>query len=160
MGQGSAGGDWTMSYRPWRYRLNIPFYFRSPRLAGVGFFNRWLTIKDGTLLINKGYAWDGCSPSLGLPGGLWLGPWDGPRGIDGRPAAFFPTLVHDALCQFAPEIAIDRADTVGLFADMLTVSGMPVPLCRLYVVAVDLFGPRRWPGRALPIADVCTNGGA
>lgn len=137
---------------PWRYRLTDPYTHRSPHLAGVSFSNRWLTIEGGAIRIEAGYAWDGCSPSWPIFGGaLWLGPWDGPLGIDGRPAGFHATMVHDALCQFAPAIQIERSSTVALFAEMLAAGGMPRFLQRLYVAAVFIFGPRRWQPTQSPV---------
>ena len=131
----------------WRYRLRERFELFAPELLTVAYAGPWLEIRHCRLVIPAGYAWDGCSPSLRLPGGLWLGPWDGPLGTDGRPAAWQASLVHDALCQFRPQIAgLTKSATVRLFRRLLAEAGAPGWMCRLYPTAVDLLGPQEWGG--------------
>lgn len=138
---------------PWRYRLPARFYLFAPELAAVSYGGDWLEIRDCRLSIPAGYAWDGCSPSLRLPArpllpsGIWLGPWDGPLGIDGRPVTWRATLVHDVLCQFREDIqGLGKSATVRLFARMLENDGAPGWMRRLYPAAVSLLGPQSWPG--------------
>ena len=107
------------------------------------------------LAIPAGYAWDECSPSVRvpggflLPGGIWIGPWDGPLGPDGRPVSWQASLVHDALCQFRPEIqGLTKEATVRLFARMLHESGAPGWMCKLYPAAVHRLGPQERGGLA------------
>lgn len=94
----------------WRYVLRDRFELSAPELVSVTYAGPWLEIGHCRLVIPAGYAWDGCSPSVRLPGGfllpsgIWIGPWDGPLGPDGRPVSWQASLVHDALCQFRPEI--------------------------------------------------------
>lgn len=71
----------------WRYRLDEAVEVSAPELLGIEFQNEWITIRHGRLRIERDYA------------------WDGPLGTDGRPASRQATLVHDALCQFRPDIA-------------------------------------------------------
>lgn len=134
----------------WRYRLDTAYTLKSPHLAGICFCNEWLRIGDGALTIPAGYAWDGCSPAWRVPGGLWLGTPDGPLGIDGRPPTFYPSLVHDALCQFAADVPVTRAATVALFHDMLRAAGMPAWCAALYAAAVRAFGPAAFGGDPHP----------
>jgi hypothetical protein len=47
----------------WRYALAHDYGFHTKYLRDVHFKNKWLTIKDGDVVIKAGYAWDGCSPS-------------------------------------------------------------------------------------------------
>lgn len=133
----------------WRYRLEQAYRYVSHWLLGVEYRNEWIEISDGSIMIHRGYAWDGCSPALRLPGGLWLGTPDGPLMPDGRPQAFYASLVHDALCQWAAEIPIRQEDTVALFRDMLCEAGFPPWRLRLYAGAVDRLGPQRFGGDEL-----------
>lgn len=127
----------------WRYRLRERFELFAPELVSIAHAGRWLEIRHCRLSIAAGYAWDGCSPALRLPGGLWLGPWDGPLGTDGRPATWRASLVHDALCQFRTDIAgLSKAATVRLFRRLLQEDGAPAWMCRLYPAAVAGFGPQ------------------
>jgi hypothetical protein len=129
---------------PWRYKLDEPFKLVAPELEGVRFSNEWLLIQDSALRIEEGYAWDGCTPSWRLPGGFWVGIPNGPT-VGDRPITWAATLVHDALCQFRPEIkGMTKKATVDLFRRMLIEAKAPSIICKLYPLAVDLFGPQNW----------------
>lgn len=133
----------------WRYKITRPYIKRSIYLEGVSFSNEWMTIEDGKLMIKPGYSWDGCSPSFRIPGTQWwIGTPDGTLNPDGRPQTFYATLVHDALCQFRPNIPIDKASTVALFYDMLLEGGFKTWRAELYATAVNLLGPQKWLGKA------------
>lgn len=95
MGAGRTGEAGSMK-QTWRYRLDKPFRVFAPELIGVLFKNRWLSIRHGELAIDPGYAWEGCSPSIPLFSGLWVGTWDGPVGSDGRPVTWRASLVHES----------------------------------------------------------------
>lgn len=139
----------------WRYRLERAFRYVSRFLLGVEYRNEWIEINNGVILIQRGYAWDGCSPAWRLPGGLWLGTPDGPLMPDGRPQAYYASLVHDALCQWAIEIPIRQVDTVALFGDMLREAGSPGWRAALYTGAVARFGPQVFGGdRPIPAAAI------
>lgn len=132
---------------PWRYRLPTRYEAAATELAGVEYDGPWLTVSRGRIAIPAGYCWDGCSPTLRLPGGFWLGPPDGPLGIDGRPVSWRASLVHDALCQHRADLAgLGKAATVALFARMLAEAGAPIWMRKLYPTAVDRLGPQQWPG--------------
>lgn len=130
----------------WRYRLDRHFVYTSRSLDDVEFQNNWITIRHSTIVIRSGYAWDGCSPAVRLPGGLWLGTPDGPLMADGRPQTFYASLVHDALCQWANEIPIRQEATVALFGDMLRDAGFSGWRAALYAGAVARFGPQTFGG--------------
>lgn len=129
----------------WRYRLEYEFRAYAPELSVIEFHNQWLFIDRGNVVISRGYAWDGCSPAWRMPGGLWIGPWDGPRGTDGRPVSWHASLVHDALCQFRPDlVGVSKDATVRIFKRMLVEAGAPGWMCSIYPWAVDYFGPQNW----------------
>lgn len=130
----------------WRYTLKTPFRVSSPHLEGIDFKNRWVTLHNGVMTVHPGYAWDGCTPAIPLVLGVWLGPWDGPRQLDGRPAAYRASLVHDVLCQFAADIPIRKDATLRLFEDLLRAHGFGPLMARVYTTAVRWFGPRRFGG--------------
>ncbi|EEG08942.1 hypothetical protein [Pseudogulbenkiania ferrooxidans] len=131
----------------WRYRLDHPYLHTSPHLVGVEYRNDWIDIRPhGTILIQPGYAWDGCSPAWRLPGGLWLGTPDGPLGVDGRPLSYHASLVHDALCQWKREIPIRQRATVRVFAELLQLAGAPPWRVWLYASAVARLGPQGFGG--------------
>lgn len=132
----------------WRYRLDTPFELIAPELLGIEFQNEWITIRHGRLRIERDYAWDGCSPAWRLPGGIWLGVPDGPLGTDGRPVSWQATLVHDAICQFRPDIeGLAKVATVRLFQRLLATASAPQWMVWLYPAAVDALGPQAWAGR-------------
>ncbi|MDC7704043.1 DUF1353 domain-containing protein [Vogesella indigofera] len=140
----------TQAALPWRYRLTADFTHQSPLLAGISFCNEWLRIEDGRITIRAGYAWDGCSPAVRLPGGIWLGTPDGPLGVDGRPQTFYASLVHDALCQFSRDVPLHKVQVSALFRDMLLEAGFPPWRAALYHAAVLRFGPQDF------AANLCT----
>ena len=129
----------------WRYKLTDNFTMTSTHLKGVWFSCEWGEIEDGHITIYRGYAWDGCSPAINI-GGLWMGVPDGRLNCDGRPQAFYASLVHDFLCQHRTEINIGEQKTLNLFKEMLIKGGFSVFRANLYAKAVDLFGPQDWKG--------------
>ena len=131
--------------KAWRYKLDAPYSYKSPLLAGVFFENEWGEIEDGIITIFAGYAWDGCSPALQV-GPIWLGPPDGALLMDGRPQAYYASLVHDYLCQYRADVPIRKAVTVALFREMLIKRGFSQLRASIYANAVKLFGPQDWRG--------------
>lgn len=130
----------------WRYKLEQPYRRHCRELSGVHFANEWLWLDGhGNLQISKGYAWDGCSPAVKLPLIGWVGTPDGKLGIDGRPQAFFASLVHDVLCQFAPHLPIFSPKLPSdLFYNMLLEAGFSQARAKIYRAAVLKFGPQNW----------------
>lgn len=136
----------------WRYQLDNQFVRPAPTLAGVQFTGKWLSVRDGVITVQAGYAWDGCSPSWYLPLLGWVGVPDGPTGKDGLPQSYYPTLVHDALCQFRSALAVDKVTVVQLLRQMLLEYGFPSWRAHLYASVVYWLGPQNWPGRPAPEA--------
>jgi hypothetical protein len=132
----------------WRYALAHDYGFHTRYLCDVHFENKWLTIKDGDVVIKAGYAWDGCSPCVSVLGLFYLGPPDGAQ-LLGIPATYHASLVHDVLCQFRHDVPISKATSVAVFRELL--DKVRFPLARLYATAVALFGPRTFKlGSSLP----------
>lgn len=134
------------SGHPWIYQLQEDFTTYSEHLAGVEFENEWIRIDNGTIVINKYYAWDGCTPKYFLPIVGWVGVPDGAIGSDGYPQAYHASLVHDALCQFRNHIMISKQSTLNIFKEMLLAGGFSKFRANLYTLAVDWFGPQNWLG--------------
>jgi len=143
-----------MKKKVWRYRLEQPAIATYACLNGISFGNDWLSIYHGKVRVSEGYAWDGCSPALRIPyTRRWLGPPDGPLGIDGRPAAWRASLFHDALCQFRRDIpALTKVQTTALFAQTLSDANAPFWMQRLYPFAVRWLGPQDFPGDGIASA--------
>jgi len=137
-----------MKKKVWRYRLEQPATANCACLDDICFDNDWLSIYRCKVRVSEGYAWDGCSPALRIPyTRCWLGPPDGPLGIDGRPVAWRASLFHDVLCQFRRDIpALTKAQTTALFAQTLADANAPFWMQRLYPFAVFRFGPQDFPG--------------
>lgn len=129
------------------YTLKHPYSYRSQLFSGVSFQNEWLRVDaDGTITISAGYAWDGCSPKWYVAGRT-IGVPDGQIMNDGYPQTAWATLVHDALCQFKHLVPVTKRQTVQLFDQMLREARWPMR--RIYVAAVDIFGPQRFAGDLL-----------
>ena len=128
----------------WRYRLEEDFVYKSKHLDGIVFHSPWLIIEDGTIIVKKGYTWDGVTPAFYFLG-FWWGVWDGPKGKDGKVTSWKATLVHDAFCQFIGLIEdIKKEDTVGVFEDLLIDNDSPKFMCEIYPWFVKYFGPQDW----------------
>ena len=131
----------------WRYVLEEPFVYYNKQLREIEYSSEWCVIRHGRIKIFEGYAWDGCSPAFPLPFGYWIGTPDGKLCQDGRPQAFYASLVHDVLCQDSKNIGISKDAASSIFSDMLRERGFSPFRAALYKKAVMLFGPQSW-GRA------------
>ena len=131
--------------KAWRYKLDAPYSYQSPLLAGIFFENEWGVMDGGRIEVAKDYAWDGCSPAWKV-GPFWLGTPDGGEMQDGKPQAYYASLVHDYLCQFRADVPIRKAVTVELFREMLLNRGFSPLRAAIYAKAVHLFGPQEWLG--------------
>lgn len=129
--------------KPYIFCIDSDYKYSNPSLDGITFKSDWCHIDDGVITINKGYAWDGCSPKQDLFGLAVIGTPDG-RLKEGKPITYHASLVHDALCQFRSEIKISKAATLSIFNDMLLEAGFIMR--PVYVTAVDWFGPQNFRG--------------
>ena len=139
--------------KPWLYRLEKDYSYSTMRLRHlsealiVKDYNEWISIeckspevwRSTTITIKAGYAWDGCTPKFSILGLMVLGVPDG-RLRHNVPMTYHASLVHDALCQFRHELPITKQQVNAIFNDMLWEVGFP--LRRLYVGAVNKFGPQ------------------
>jgi hypothetical protein len=86
----------------YKYELMESMKYYVPKLAHITFFNAYLALENGKLIIGKGYAWDGPS-----------GPtWDDKTNMRG-------SLIHDALYQILREGAFEGRAFVREHADEL-----------------------------------------
>jgi len=95
---------------------------------------------DGSIIILKGYAWDGCTPKFNVSD-ILVGTPDGvPHVRTQRPKTYYASLVHDALYQFLPENGdiLSRADADDLFHQVLTLHDFAPR--QIYYLAVRTFG--------------------
>jgi len=100
---------------------------------------RLVLLRDGKVTVNKGYAWDGCSPKICIFDVL-IGTPDG--AVDSRtrkPKTYYASLVHDALYQFLPDgVPLTRKQADGCFLRLMTETGFAPR--HLYHLAVRIFG--------------------
>lgn len=54
---------------------------------------------DGKLIVYEGYSWDGCTPKWKVADKHVIGVWDGKITYEGKQQMYYPSLVHDILCQ-------------------------------------------------------------
>ncbi len=123
----------------WRYQLSKTYHYKHSIFEGITFANDWLSISDGKISIQSGYAWDGCSPKCDLFGLFTIGTPDGTLRF-GKPWTYHASLVHDVLCQFRHDITLSKQQVTQIFNDQL--AECQWPLRRLYVWAVNTFGPQ------------------
>ena len=123
----------------WRFQLSENYQYQHPAFNGITFANDWINISDGLLTIKQGYTWDGCSPKRYLFGLFTLGVPDGTLRF-GKPWTYHASLVHDVLCQFRQDLPLSKQQVTQVFNDQL--AELRWPLRRLYVWAVDNFGPQ------------------
>ncbi|RXJ74388.1 hypothetical protein CS022_04090 [Veronia nyctiphanis] len=119
------------------------YRYSHPEFEGVIFKNDWLMIKDTTLTINAGYAWDGATPKWQPFGLFTVGTPDGALRFN-LPWTYQATLVHDALTQFRDTLPLSKRQVTQIFDDQLY--ELKWPLRKLYVWAVDRFGPQDFAG--------------
>ncbi|MFD2179599.1 hypothetical protein [Veronia pacifica] len=127
----------------WIYYLSEPFHYQHQAFGDVEFSNAWFSIKDQTLTIRSGYAWDGATPKWQPLGLFTVGTPDGALRC-GLPWTYHATLVHDVLCQFRHQLPLSKQQVNQVFDDQLRELGFP--LRALYVWAVNKFGPQDFGG--------------
>jgi hypothetical protein len=144
-----------MPRKIWKYRLAQPATYKARQPPDFSFsqYNAeffadsagrlWLSIDDkGTITIEGGYAWDGCSPKWSVFGHIIGTPDGAPNPLTGFPRTYFASLVHDALCQFAddPAMPFTRAQIDRIFYDILLEDGWSAAW--LYYAGVRVYS--RW----------------
>ncbi len=136
------------------FKLEEDYYFKSKKVLTEEVLTRLkedlkfpdqddktrLEIKlDGTIIVKKDYAWDGCSPKLNVLDLFWVGTPDGALNQN-KPITYYASLVHDALGQFAkkePErMPFNRKERDLIFKEML--EGFAFKW--VYYLAVRIFG--------------------
>ena len=100
----------------YKFTLSGQLYSYSKELQGVYFSNKWLSVCNGFITINKGYSWDGCSFAIDTP------------------QTYAASCVHDALYQFK----IDKMKSDKAFYDLLKQNGFQ--FAKIYYISVRLFG--------------------
>jgi len=94
----------------WRYRLDHAYSWQSPyRFERDWAFEdrtgvvRLIVRTDGTIMVPRDYAWDGCTPKFCLLGFSFGVPDGVVHSRTGRPKTYYASLIHDALYQFLPD---------------------------------------------------------
>ncbi len=108
--------------------------------------NNWGSINAKGIRIKKGYSWDGCSPKVRIFGKLF-GTWDGPRAMVDLQKAYYPSLVHDILCQFEGKVPFTRKEIDEIFYVLLCKADFPFP--RTYHFFVSTFRVAKQTYRAI-----------
>ena len=135
----------------WRYKLKEDFLLEFDNRDNISFSSEWFHVQDNQIRIVQGYSWNGCSPAFMVSSDIlgfsfWLGTPDGVFDLDTQlPQSWRASLVHDAFCQYRPEMTgIKKAFTVELFRKLLCDSGFPSWKAAVYSKSVALFGPQDW----------------
>ena len=107
--------------------------------------------RNGTVVIHRGFLWDGCTPKFSFFGIAILGTYEGDEvqrtdfpQLAGRKAAYYASLVHDAFYLHLNELSghgITKTHADHVFFEIL--SGAEFAHKRLYYRAVDVFGTIR-----------------
>jgi hypothetical protein len=106
------------------------------------FNNDWVaTTGSGQMVINAGYAWNGCNPSLSVLDLFWIGTPEGIVGPDtaGKPITYQASLVHDVLIQFN---VIPRKEADRIFYKLLKQANFKLAWLYYGVVRVVSFFKR------------------
>ena len=103
----------------YKFTLETAKHFFIKELKGVYFRNKWCSINEGYLIINRGYSWNGCTMAI-----------DTDR-------TYVASLIHNLLYQFniVPQI---QADFV--FYNILLQHKFKC--AKLYYMAVILYGEK------------------
>jgi len=122
----------------WIFKLEND-YKRKTSFTGHSFNADWLEIKnDGTIIIPKGYAWNGCSPKFSFFDLAVIGTPDGIIDIESmKPKTYYASMVHDALYQYYSYHKITRKNIDKLFLEMMKEKSFT--LSWVYYFAVRLF---------------------
>ena len=132
----------------WLFTLNEDFVWQSPFIPkhAAKFSDElgrtWLTIEeDRFITIHKGYAWNGCSPTIQLFDWGYIGTPNGSIDlINGVSKTHNASLIHDALYQFMdkPAMPYSRKQMDRLFLALLKEEKFS--LRYVYYAGLRLFG--------------------
>jgi len=129
----------------WLYKLNEDYRWQSPFLQDSDWAfqdhtgkTRMKLMRDGTIVVIQGYAWDGCTPKFCLLD-ILIGTPDGAIDVESaHPKTWHASLVHDALCQFlSAGLPMSRAQVDGCFLKLM--QERQFTLRYIYYAAVRLF---------------------
>lgn len=128
-----------LGIRPmYKWKLTDTFEYKHKLLDGINVELGYASFIDGKIIINNGYAWNGCSPMFSVLDLFILKTPDGIIDIKtGKQKAYYASLVHDALYQYKP---ISRKNADKIFYELLKDSDFI--MAKPYYYAVRLLGPR------------------
>lgn len=91
--------------------------------------NIWMEMTRKSIIINKGYAWDGCTPKK------WMGIW---WGVPDFPETIIASLIHDSLIQFSKtkHFTLSRFEIDNIFKEILRRNHFP--LYHLYYIGARI----------------------
>ena len=85
----------------------------------------------------EGYSWDGCTPKWKVGDKHVIGVWDGKITYEGKQQMYYPSLVHDILCQiYHREHGINfytRKDIDVIFHNEMTYPKLKIKLLHNYL---------------------------
>ena len=148
MGKTEIEGGCLKQGRPnvWKFVIHKDYTITIDFLKDRECDFKWLSIgKDGKITVkgsvDKGYAWDGCTPKINFLQITW-GTFDGKlkrfdKG-DYKPYTYYASMVHDVLYQYKRCVPVTRKEADKIFLKMLRKAGYM--WAGLYYIAVRMFG--------------------
>ncbi len=103
------------------YTLEKDYVYKSS-IRNVAFKNNWISIDpDGNIHVQKGYAWNGCSPKINFLDMIIGTPEGAMNPATGKPKTYHASMIHDALYQFSKDLKgkIQRRQADKVFREML-----------------------------------------
>ena len=133
----------------WKFKLIDDYEWCSnkPVKSDLEFYDqnkkklRLRILKDGKIVVFKGYSWDGCSPKISIFDLFLFGTPDGIIHYNTRkPKTYYASLIHDVLYQFLddPRMPYSRGDMDKFFLDLMRETKF-IPRF-LYYIFVRLIG--------------------
>ena len=130
------------------YKLDQNYEHQSS-ITGVSFQHERFTLSaEGLIVVNKGYAWNGCSPKFSFFTMIFGTPEGDIHPEKEVPRTYYASLVHDVLYQFSGDITatgqLARKDVDREFYKLLKAHQF-LPAF-IYYLAVRTFGGLFWDG--------------
>lgn len=138
----------------WLYKLRqddektflIPISEIDIIIPGVYYFsNDWFLIEINQnfveIRIRKNYSWDGCTPKFVVWDILFGTPDGAVDKLTERPKCYYPSLVHDVLCQFKKDIRLTQKQIDQIFLYLMKEYNFSP--AKLYYRAVRIFDLKR-----------------